>query len=127
MSLYYDRAEIRIDLDALLYNLEQMKKNLPEETGIMAVVKTDAYGHGAYPIATCLETVPYISGFGVATVEEGISLRREGVQKPILVLGATFPKEIRKGNNLEKMFREGNFGEPLKRPERGRRKKTAAE
>ena len=42
-------------------------------------------------------------------------------------LSSRFPKEIRKGNNLEKMFREGNFGEPLKRPERGRRKKTAAE
>ena len=40
-------------------------------------------------------------------------------------LSSRFPKEIRKGNNLEKMFREGNFGAPLKRPERGRRRKAA--
>ena len=96
MGLYYDRAEIQIDLDALIHNLTEMKRNIPDDSLILAVVKTDAYGHGAVPIADCLETIPWIWGFGVATVEEGVSLRREGIQKPILILGATFPKEIGK-------------------------------
>ncbi len=96
MGLYYDRAEIQIDLDALMHNITEMKANIPDSSRIMAVVKTDAYGHGAGPIADCLETMPCIWGFGVATVEEGVSLRREGIQKPILILGATFPKEIGK-------------------------------
>lgn len=96
MDLYYDRAEIVINLDNLKHNINIIKKSLPNDSLIMAIVKTDAYGHGASAIASYLEPLKFIWGFGVATVEEGVTLRRFGITKPILVLGATFPGEIQK-------------------------------
>lgn len=87
----YQRVYAGIDLDALLSNMNYMKANIREETQIMAVVKTDGYGHGAVPIATEIEKLPYIFGFAVATVEEAVILRKSGIQKPILILGFSFP------------------------------------
>ncbi len=89
----FNRVCARIDLDAIKYNLESMKANLTEGTQIMAVIKTDGYGHGAVPIAHLLEPIPYVWGFAVATVEEALSLRKNGVTKPILVLGVVFPDQ----------------------------------
>lgn len=89
----YSRVYARIDLDAIAYNMEQMKQNLKPETKIMAVIKADGYGHGAVPIAEMLETVDYIWGFAVATLDEAVVLRSEGIQKPILVLGCVFPDQ----------------------------------
>ena len=94
--MIYNRAEIEINLDNIIYNIEQLKKNHDQNTKVMAVVKTDAYGHGACYIAKHIESLEYLYGFGVATVEEGIALRKEGIEKPILVLGATFDDEIEK-------------------------------
>lgn len=90
----YSRVYARIDLDAILYNLEQMKKNLPQQTQIMAVIKTDGYGHGAVCVAQTIEPVTYIQGFAVATAEEALILRRHGIKKPILLLGAVFEEQI---------------------------------
>lgn len=90
MKLYL-RVCAEINLDAAAYNLKNMKNNLEKETRIIAVVKTDGYGHGAVPIARMAEELDYIWGFAVATIEEAVMLRREGVQKPILVLGFVFP------------------------------------
>ena len=90
MKLYL-RVCAEINLDAAAYNLKNMKNNLEKETRIIAVVKTDGYGHGAVPIARMAEELEYIWGFAVATIEEAVMLRREGVQKPILVLGFVFP------------------------------------
>ncbi|SER51178.1 alanine racemase [Lachnobacterium bovis] len=87
------RVYATIDLDAVIANLESMKNNLKEGTKIVAVVKTDAYGHGAKEIAKTVEDIPYIWGFAVATLEEGEILRRNGIKKPILILGVTFPEE----------------------------------
>lgn len=89
----YSRVYAAIDLDAVLHNMEEMKKIIDENTKIMAVIKTDGYGHGAVPIGKVLEPLPYIWGYAVATVEEGVILRRNGLEKPILVLGATFPEQ----------------------------------
>nr|MCR4892789.1 alanine racemase [Lachnospiraceae bacterium] len=58
---------------------------------VVAVIKTDGYGHGAVEIARDVEELPYLWGFAVAAVEEGMELRRAGIRKPILILGYTFP------------------------------------
>lgn len=89
----YSRVFARIDLDAIAYNMEQMKKNIDPCTKIMAVIKADGYGHGAVQIAEMLEPIEYIWGFAVATLDEAIILRTEGIQKPILVLGCVFPDQ----------------------------------
>ena len=91
----YSRVYAAVDLDAILHNMEEMKKNIREDTKIMAVIKADGYGHGAVPIGKELEPLPYVWGYAVATVEEGLILRRNGLKKPILVLGATFPEQYR--------------------------------
>lgn len=89
----YSRVYAAIDLDAVLHNMEEMKKVIDKDTKIMAVIKTDGYGHGAVPIGKELEPLLYVWGYAVATVEEGLILRRNGLKKPILVLGATFPEQ----------------------------------
>lgn len=87
----YQRVYAKIDLDAIKENTDHMKANISKETKIMAVIKTDGYGHGAIPIARELENVDYIFGFATATAEEALILRKAGIQKPILILGYTFP------------------------------------
>lgn len=89
----YSRVYARIDLDAITSNMERMKQNLNPSTKMMAVIKADGYGHGSVPIAQMLEEVPYVWGFAVATLDEAIVLRTEGIQKPILVLGCVFPDQ----------------------------------
>jgi len=86
-----ERICARIDLDAILWNMEKMHERLKPETNMMAVIKTDGYGHGAVPIAQALRGLPYVYGFAVATVDEAMELRQAGIQNPILVLGVTFP------------------------------------
>lgn len=88
----YRRVHADIDLDAVLFNFEQMNKNIPEGTRIMAVVKTDAYGHGAVPLAELIEPLEYLWGFATATIDEAMELRDAGIRKPILILGYTFPE-----------------------------------
>lgn len=87
----YQRVYAEVNLDAITSNLEHMKANIAPKTTIMAVIKTDGYGHGAVPIARELEGIDYLSGFAVATAEEALILRQAGIQKPILILGYTFP------------------------------------
>ena len=55
----YSRVYAKVDIEAIKYNLMSMKKNIPDHTKIMAVVKTDAYGHGAIRIAQELEEVDF--------------------------------------------------------------------
>lgn len=88
---HYDRAWAEIDLDALQFNIESIKRNINKETKIIAVIKTDGYGHGASHIARILENEEQVWGYAVATAEEAFSLREERIQKPILILGYTFP------------------------------------
>lgn len=81
---------VEIDLGALRHNFRQVQARAEKDCGTLAVVKADAYGHGAEQIAPLLEE----SGadmFGVAIVEEGVELRRAGVTRPILVLGGIYP------------------------------------
>lgn len=89
----YSRICARVDLDAIEYNIEMMRKNIKEDTKMMAVLKTDGYGHGAVQIARILEDKDYIWGYAVATLDEATRLRRGCISKPILVLGVVFPDQ----------------------------------
>ena len=86
----YRRIKALISLDAVRYNFEQMKNNIKEGTKIIAVIKADAYGHGAVPIASMIQEYDYIWGFATATAQEALQLRRAGIVKPILILGLVF-------------------------------------
>lgn len=81
-----------IDLDSIVYNYHALKARLSEETSVLAVVKANAYGYGMVEVARRLqkEKVPYL---GVASVDEGATLRRAGIKTPILVLSSVLPKE----------------------------------
>ena len=81
----YTRVYAEIDLDAVVFNMKSMKKNLALETRLVGVVKADGYGHGAVPVARAID--PYVEAYAVATAEEGLLLRRHGIHKPILILG----------------------------------------
>jgi len=87
----FQRTWAEIDLDAILNNIHELKKGLAEHVKMMAVIKMDGYGHGAEPIAVCLEQEESIYGFAVATAEEAFALRKAGIRKPLLILGYTFP------------------------------------
>lgn len=86
----HSRVCAHIDLDAVLHNAAAIRANIDSKSKIMAVIKTDGYGHGAVEVARELEHFDYIYGYGVATVEEGIILRKKGMKKPILILGYVF-------------------------------------
>ena len=79
-----------IDLEALRHNFEQAKNAAGKDKKIMAVVKADAYGHGAAPLALALEKFG-ADFLAVALTEEGIELRKAGVILPILLFGGFFP------------------------------------
>ena len=89
----YPRVEAEIDLGAIRDNFAAMRGRLRDDTKMIAVVKTDAYGHGAVRIAEMMEPEAYIWGFAVATTEEAVELRRAGIRKPILCLGFVFPQD----------------------------------
>ncbi len=89
----YSRVRADIDLDAFEHNLDEIKQCIQSKTKIMAVIKTDGYGHGAAALAKILEQREDIWGYAVATVEEGRILRNHGYKKPILILGYTFPEQ----------------------------------
>jgi len=82
-----ERAWVEVDLHALAHNVQHIRRKLSSQTELMAVVKADAYGHGAVAIArTALHTGA--TWLGVATIPEGLELREAGIQAPILLLGA---------------------------------------
>jgi len=83
-------AEVR--LPALRHNFHALRSLLPASTGVIAVVKANAYGHGAVPAARALEAEG-AAMLAVATVEEGIELRAGGVRAPVLVFGEVDPPQ----------------------------------
>ena len=92
----YQRVYAEVRLDAVISNMDNMKVNIAPKTKMIAVIKTDGYGHGAIPIARELEGLDYLFGFAVATAEEALILRHVGIKKPILILGYTFPYSYEK-------------------------------
>jgi alanine racemase len=94
MSLSSGRPTVgEVDLRALAFNYRQIQKRIPKGVKLLAVVKADAYGHGAIPVSLKLEKLG-VEYLGVAIPEEGVELRRGGVKAPILVLGGIFGGEV---------------------------------
>lgn len=93
LETFYRPTWVEVSLDALRHNIQAFRRALPAEMGVMAVVKADAYGHGAIKVAQeALDCgVAYI---GVAFLDEGLELRKAGITAPILVLGYTPPEGV---------------------------------
>lgn len=88
----YERVSADIDLDALSHNADAILARVNKRAKFLAVVKADAYGHGAVEVARLLsDRADY---FGVAAVEEAVELRRAGIATPILTLGYTAPPQF---------------------------------
>ena len=85
-------TRVEIDCDALRFNLAEVRRTVGADTEILAVVKADAYGHGAAGVAPVLAAAG-ADQFGVALVGEGLALRRYGIRQPIVVLGGVFAGE----------------------------------
>jgi alanine racemase len=80
-----------INLTNIKRNLHCLRQIVSSERQIMAVLKANAYGHGAGVVSKFLEEENLCESFGVATVEEGIFLKEKGIKKPILVFGSIYP------------------------------------
>ena len=93
----HSRVCANIDLSAIMHNMEAMHQNIDPNTKIMAVIKADGYGHGAVEVAHYLSDIA--DYFGVATIDEGVELRKAGLKQPILLLGYNSPSLYYK--NLE--------------------------
>lgn len=89
-----------INLDHLSENVKNIRDHIPGDVKVFAVVKANAYGHGDVQTAfTALSAGAH--GLAVAFLDEAISLRRAGVTAPILVLGATRPKDVKIAADLD--------------------------
>ena len=86
----HKRVCAAVDLNAALENMENLHNNLAPETKMLAVIKANAYGHGAVELAKKLDPLDYLFGYATATAEEAMQLRENGLRKPILILGYTF-------------------------------------
>ncbi len=83
----YYRAYAQVDLEAIRHNIREARKNVKPGTKVMAIIKADAYGHGAIKVAKALRNL--VDAYGVAIIEEAIELRQAGLEKMILILGYT--------------------------------------
>jgi alanine racemase len=93
-GFFYRDTWAEVDLDCIHANVASIKKHLPQEVKMIAVVKANAYGHGDVQVAeTALEAgAAYLA---VAFMDEAIALRNKGITAPILVLGASRPENVR--------------------------------
>lgn len=104
-----ERAWTEINLNHLRHNAKTLERAMPPGCALMAVVKAEAYGHGAFAVSACLEQAG-IRAFAVATLDEGIALRRYGIRGQILVLGYTSPgraKELRRYRLMQTVISAG--------------------
>ncbi len=85
------RCWAEVDLAALRHNVGALRAALPPGTGVMAIVKANAYGHGLGPVATALHSA--VEAFGVANLAEAVELRRHVAGARVLLLGPALPEE----------------------------------
>ncbi|MBO7303962.1 MAG: alanine racemase [Clostridia bacterium] len=107
-SLKLDRSWIEVDLIQLVENYKAYINALPKNFEIMAVVKADAYGHGAVSVANALSNAG-VSKFAVSNLNEAIELRESGIDGEILILGytpAAFAKELCEYNIIQTVVSE---------------------
>ena len=92
--LLQDNTYVTVDLDMIEKNIDAVSKKAG--VPVMAIIKADAYGHGAVPVAKLLEDK--CAFFGVSSISEALELRQAGIETPILILGhtpsAAFPQAI---------------------------------
>lgn len=86
------RTTALLSTSALAYNLHWLRERLPERTRVMAVVKANAYGHGAEEVAPLLQALG-VDAFGVASTAEAYALRQRGVTAPIYLMSPVLPEE----------------------------------
>jgi len=84
---------VEVNLSAIQNNIVKLKKNLNKDTKILAVVKANAYGHGMVKVSRSISTM--VDYLGVATVDEGIEIRRNGIDLPVLIMSAVLPDETK--------------------------------
>lgn len=87
----YLRTYVKVDLNAIGNNIKEVRKRIDDNVKVLAVIKADAYGHGAVNVGKFLEDK--VDYFGVATLEEAIELRKNNINKPILILGFVSPHQ----------------------------------
>ena len=94
------RTWIEVDKRAIFNNISEFKKLIKPQIKIMAIVKSNAYGHGLVNFAKTVEN--RVDWFGVDSITEGLKLRQKGLKKPILVLGYTLPSRVEEAasNNI---------------------------
>lgn len=99
-SLKYHRSFARIDLSAISDNFDALRECIPPQTKAMAIVKANAYGHGAVRVAKLLEDKA--DYFAVADIQEALELRENGIKNPILILSYTSSDHYEEliGNNI---------------------------
>lgn len=87
------RTWAEINLNSIMHNTKEFKRKLNANTKLLAVVKADAYGHGALEVSK-VALKAGVDQLGVATLEEAVYLRKSGIDAPILILGVIFDDEI---------------------------------
>ena len=90
---FFRQTRAEINLDHIRHNISEFRRAIPKSMKMMAVLKADAYGHGAVPVAreALASGVEYLA---VAFLDEALELRRYGIRCPILVLGYTAPDDV---------------------------------
>jgi alanine racemase len=91
---FYRDTWAEVDLDSIAHNISAIRSNLPEEVTLIAVVKANAYGHGDVQIAQMALQLG-ATHLAVAFLDEALALRNKGIQSPIIVLGASRPRDIK--------------------------------
>ena len=89
-----ERIYAQIDLSALRANAITVHELGKDDTGMIPVIKANAYGHGAGACAMALAGLPFVKGFAVAAAYEALMLRSQGVTQKILMLGHAMPSEV---------------------------------
>ncbi|MYL36118.1 alanine racemase [Pontibacillus yanchengensis] len=93
IETYYRDSWVEVRLDSIKDNIQRLQQNLRKQTGIYAVVKANAYGHGDIQVAhAALEAGA--QALAVSLLDEALKLREEGVEAPILVMGWIRPQDV---------------------------------
>lgn len=91
---FYRDSWVEVNLDHIIYNIQQLKDKLNNHTEIYAVVKANAYGHGDVEVAKAALQGGGATRLAVAVLDEAISLRQAGLKAPILVMGWIRPEDV---------------------------------
>lgn len=92
ISSFHRPTVARVNLQAIKENVASVQKHIPLGVKTYAVVKADAYGHGAVQVSKAL--LPQVDGYCVSNLDEALQLRQAGIDKEILILGVLLPNEL---------------------------------